>query len=897
MAHWDRRTVLGTAGSLAMLAPAGAMAAAPDGHVAIVLDPADPVAGLASVGWAVGQLEAALRQRGVKVRRTGLADRDGAGGQRVIVGSFGQPRIRQLLGGAGVQPQPVPEALVLAHVADGDTSALIAAGHDARGLIYALLELVDRLEGGMSVGAALTVERPIVERPHNQVRSVTRMFCSDVEDLPWYHDRDFWRAYLTMLAGQRFNRFNLAFGIGYDFIKQVTDAYFLFTYPFLVSVPGYDVRVPQLSDAERARNLETLKFIGEEAVARGLEFHVGLWMHGYVWIDSPHPNYTIEGLTQATHGPYCRDALKLLLKSVPTISGITMRIHGESGVPEGDFSFWKTVYDGFDCGRPIHIDMHPKGMTQDMLDIALATRQKVSVSPKYWAEHLGMPYHQADIRPQEYPTEPSGSTRGLMKLSGGARNFLRYGYGDLLRQDRAWEVVHRIWPGTQRLLIWGDPETAAAYSRAFTFCGSEGAELCEPLSFKGRRGSGHPGDRCAYADRSLAPRWDWQKYTQSYRVWGRALYDPATPAQVYGRELNARFGTAGVALGQALASASRILPTITTVHAPSAANNGYWPELYFNQSMVDGEHYGPYNDTNQPRIFSHVGAFDPEMFMSPAEAAAELLAGKSGGRYSPLDAAAWLEDYARDAAGAAARGKAQMRRPGDAAYRRLALDLGLQIGTGRFFAAKLRAGVLYALYEQTQSRSALTEAVAQYRLARGEWAALVALSTGAYVADITIGEEPQQRGHWADRLPAIDKDIAAVAALLPKASAQADQHVASAVSAVLAHRPRQPRAETHNPPASFVRGQPLAVTMTGAPLEARVLLRYRHVDQAERFATAVAEPMGGGAFRAAIPARYTDSAFPLEYYFLVDPETPGGAIVPGFNLTRTNIPYYTVMAA
>jgi len=123
-----------------------------------------------------------------------------------------------------------------------------------------------------------------------------------------------WPAYLTNLATQRFNRFQIAFGIGYDFIRQVTDGYFLFTYPFLVSVPGYNVRVPQLPDEERDRNLSLLKFISEETVARGMQFQLGLWMHGYVWIDSPNPNYTIEGLTAQTHGPYCRDAVRLLLQ-------------------------------------------------------------------------------------------------------------------------------------------------------------------------------------------------------------------------------------------------------------------------------------------------------------------------------------------------------------------------------------------------------------------------------------------------------------------------------------------------------------------------------------------------------------------------------------------------------
>ena len=120
---------------------------------------------------------------------------------------------------------------------------LLAAGQDARGLVYALLELADRVRNSADAGAALTLPAMVAERPANVVRSVTRLFTSDVEDKPWYNDREMWPRYLTMLAGQRFNRFNLSFGIGYDFLRAVTDAYFLFAYPFLLDVPGYNVRV------------------------------------------------------------------------------------------------------------------------------------------------------------------------------------------------------------------------------------------------------------------------------------------------------------------------------------------------------------------------------------------------------------------------------------------------------------------------------------------------------------------------------------------------------------------------------------------------------------------------------------------------------------------------------
>src|SRR5690348_16078442 len=545
----NRRTFIGGAAAAALSARERTSRG-----VSIVLDNKDAVAKTAPAVWAAKELEQALASQGVAVFRCESLASAKPGDFCVVAAGRAS----------------VPEGLSIEPGNAGSRRIVSAYGHDALGLSYALLELADRATNASDPVAALTAAKAITERPANKIRSMMRMFTSDVEDKPWYNDREMWPAYLTTLATQRFNRFHLAFGIGYDFLRQVTDAYFLFTYPFLLQVPGYNVRVPQLPDAERDRNLQMLRFISDETAARGMHFQLGLWMHGYQWIDSPTPNYTIEGLDETTHGPYCRDAVRLLLQKCPSIGGVTFRIHGESGVQEGSFDFWKTVFDGVrTCGRTVEIDMHPKGMTQEMLDIAAATGMPFSVSPKFWAEHMGMTYHQADIRELERP-KPKKQTSALMRFSSGSRSFLRYGYGDLLREDRKWKVTHRIWPGTQRLLLWGDPRTAAAYARAFSFCGSDGVDICEPLSFKGRRGSGIAGDRCGYADASLRTRWDWQKYLYGTRVWGRLLYNPDCDTDVWRRYLRHTFGESASATEAALANASRILSIITTGHGVSA---------------------------------------------------------------------------------------------------------------------------------------------------------------------------------------------------------------------------------------------------------------------------------------------------------------------------------------
>src|SRR5205085_6560541 len=143
-----------------------------------------------------------------------------------------------------------PESLALAQVREGGRTLLLASGSDARGLTYALTEVAPAVTLGDDPLTALAPARSTVERPANKVRGIGRLFCSDLEDKPWYNDRGFWRRYLDLLASQRFNRFHLALGLGYDFARGVKDSYFYFPYPFLLAVPGYQVQAVGLPDAE-----------------------------------------------------------------------------------------------------------------------------------------------------------------------------------------------------------------------------------------------------------------------------------------------------------------------------------------------------------------------------------------------------------------------------------------------------------------------------------------------------------------------------------------------------------------------------------------------------------------------------------------------------------------------
>ena len=66
-------------------------------------------------------------------------------------------------------------------------------------------------------------------------------------------------------------------------------------------------------------------------------------------------------------------------------------------------------------------------------------------------------------------------------------------------------------------------------------------------------------------------------------------------------------------------------------------------------------------------------------------------------------------------------------------------------------------------------------------------------------------------------------------------------------------------------------------------------LFYRHVDQAERWENA---QMVSG--KAIIPASYTNSPFPLQYYFEVQHGSATPEIQPGLTPELNRQPYYVV---
>ncbi len=829
----------------------------------------DPHQASAPLDWAIGQLREAAGDLDLQVLAAGPT----------------HPERAALQQGLGFALPDAAEALAIAPLPDG---RLLVYGADRRGLIYALLELADRARHGSDLAKPCRVE------PTAGVRSISRAISCELEDKPWFFDRDQWCAYLTMLATHRINRLALTFGMQYNYpygSEFLNDVYMHFMYPFFVSVPGHAVRAGGLSDEERARNLEMLRFIVRETARRGIDFQLAIWTQRYDFDECPEANYPILGVDERRHAEYCRDALRLLLKACPEIAGLTLRVHVECGVPEGSYDFWKTYFEAVgEIEGPFALDLHAKGIDEGQIALALATGKSVSISPKYTLEHQGLPYHQAAIRQFEMP--PKTSVHEKWRFSEGSRKFLRYSYGDLLKEDRQYNLLYRIWPGTQRVLLWGDPALAGGYGRSSVFSGSLGVELCEPLFFKGRMGASVPGGRNLYRDPALNTAFDWEKFAHQYRVWGRLLYAPECDPDEWRRALRSAFGAAAEPLDAALSAASRVSLLLTCAHAPSASNNSWWPEMYENMSLEEEAPNLPYGyDMFAPARYATATATDPQLFASVEEFASALLDGRPCGKYAPPTVADWFDALGETAE----RGLAEAERldpPDSPDYRRLVADVRIQGAMGRFFAAKHRAATAWELWRLTYDPAAGERALAYYRAARDAWAVAAEAST-LYVPDIPFGHHRWLRGRWDDRLPMIEQDIELLEQRL-QAPPEAARRRVGDLLAMLESWSHDQRAHCrHEPPPPFRPGE--AQRLTLACSAEAVRLHYRHVDQSEDWRQCEMTRAGEG-FVAEIPADYVQEVYPLQYYFEVV-ERPCSRLYPGLDDTLSNEPYFLLRRA
>ena len=416
----------------------------------------------------------------------------------------------------------------------------------------------------------------------------------------------------------------------------------------------------------------------------------------------PRANYTVEGVTDANLAPYCRDSITRLLEEVPEITGLTFRVHVEGGIAEGDYGFWEEAFAGVAAaGRPVEIDMHGKGLDHKMIDIARNSGMPVAASPKYLAEHMGLPYHQSAIRNKEYPPEVAAQ-----RARAALRGLAQVPPLLLWRPADQGQGLHRPLPHLGRHpagAALGRPGLRRRLWQSSMFAGSDGVEWCEPQSFKGRMGTGIPGQRFTYQKHGMPTR----PGLDEIRLPVPRLGPPALQSRRPARQLDALARDRMRRRRRALRAGPRAreprAAAITLPHGPSASNNHYWPEIYTNLGLVEGSGRRAYAIDMEGAVrFGNAPTFDSALFATAREYAELLLAGKTCHRYTPLDVADWLRSSPRLRGGAdPARSAADFGRP---EVQRITADVQILAGIARYFAERFRAACWASSSSRARSR-------------------------------------------------------------------------------------------------------------------------------------------------------------------------------------------------
>jgi len=184
----ERRQFLKAAGAASVLGLSRTAFAAPGGRTSILIDANDSGAASGPVKRAAEQLRRALAAKGVNCQIVQSTDEAKGANSCIVVAGASSDHAK---GFPQPKAQMTTESIFLAPGHLQSAPAILVAGTDPLGYVYGLLELAERVEHGPDPDSALHLSEAVEEKPANSVRCVSRYFCSEISDKPWYYDQDF----------------------------------------------------------------------------------------------------------------------------------------------------------------------------------------------------------------------------------------------------------------------------------------------------------------------------------------------------------------------------------------------------------------------------------------------------------------------------------------------------------------------------------------------------------------------------------------------------------------------------------------------------------------------------------------------------------------------------------
>jgi hypothetical protein len=805
----------------------------------------------------IEKLESALRTRGVIVSETSadineadiviLAGITGISGPAAVYLGSKAPSGREALSvrtGAAYRKKP----------------AIALCGGDGTGLMYAALDLAQRVSWTATGSNPFAYARSVNEKPFLRDRGIVAFTMNRANFESHLYDAKYWERYFDMLAEDRINEFVLTFG--YE-----DGGYFAPLYPYFFDVDGFpDVKVVGLTAEQQRKNLDSFKTLIRLAGERGIRVKPGIWEHIYrgggqkgqiSWApdgNKPTPGL-VWGLNAQNLAPYTVAALDKFYSLFPEIKETQFRMHNESGLLDSEInSFWHEIFRFYAIRRPdIELELRAKGLNKSVIRDAQAQGVHVHIDTKVWMEQMGLPYHPTHINRED-------------------QNNARQSYADLLEYPQTYWVNWTLWNGgTQRLLEWSDPEYARRMAQNARLYDGKGYVVTEMEATKML--SDPPSDpaRDFFNDRYKYFDYEFERYWAFYLVMGRLAYDPNTSSDVWSQEYIRRFGASvGPHVMRALELSSRVLPRVISASIPYSmfSTTSGWPEMMHMGSL--------------PQYAAREEGSDIAQFENVRDEAKRILSGEDTAMRRPEDTSRWFTQTADSILREVAAAEKAADDPQNNELKATLTDAKVLAGIARYHAARQLGAVAYNLYKLSGSLPAFDQAIMYEGQAVDAWKEIIAAAGDQYVDDMYFGSD--LRGfphHWKDELPALERSFTELQA------ERASAHPTASAKAVLPSLEGKPNPLTVSllPSASDGASPGTDFTVRAkvtAPAGVRwIRLRYRHVNQQEDYETLAMRREGTtGIYGASIPGSFITTQGDLMFYVEVVDNHGTGRIYP-----------------
>jgi hypothetical protein len=777
----------------------------------------------------------------------------------VVAGTTADCEAGRLLREANASVPTVPEALVIRRLRQyHDRPALVLYGSDARGLMYAALDVAEHVARASSESDPFQNVREAEERAFLTERGVSMYTMHRAYFESRLFDERYWQKYFDLLAASRINNFVVIFG--YE-----NGGFMAPPYPYFFDVDEFPgVKFVGLTAAEQERNRSAFKRMMQLAHERGIGVTAAIWDHIYrggvqtggipgapKGSDERVPGL-VWGVTAENLAPYTKAALRRFLQVFPEVDAIQFRMHEESGLKKEEMvGFWHEVFSLIKQAKPdMRLDLRAKDLPDEVIEDALKQGLAARVSTKFWMEQMGLPFHPTHIN------LPNQKDR-------------RHGYADLLRYPQRYRVHWQLWSGgTTRLLLWGDPDYVRRFAGAARLYGGTRFEINEMLATKmlGEPHTDKPVDILTPAARYYD--YEFERYWHFYQLWGRLTYNPDTPSSVWEDEFTKRFGTeAGPHVMKAQHLASRVLPRIVaaTYRYTYFPTTRGWAEMKRQDDLP---------------TFAGLEGSDTQQFMTPRDAAKNVLSASESPMRWPRETSRWFAEISEAITSEVEQAERGAGERATKEFRSSVTDFRILAALARYYSWRLQAAVAYNLYKESGDLQAFDTALDKEKRAIEAWRAIVDAAAGVYNDKLPFGAPGHFPRHWREELQRLNADFESLVAARKTAPAKPDAR--SVASTRLPPDGPPPLAilsgaETARP------GEDVDVTakITSSARVKWVRLRYRHLTQYEDYQTAdmTLDPETG-TYKGRIPGSFVDPKWDLIYFVEVMDAEGRGRMYP-----------------